>query len=69
VLEHRDTTFILIHFSKRYRRREISAFFDNERARQQELEAAEEPDGQTKRKPAFSNLFIWIKGLVPTQAS
>lgn len=67
-LEHRDTTFILIHFSKRYSDDEIHAFFDNERASQRELEAAEDAaasatGGCPKRRPAFDNVVVWLAGL------
>lgn len=63
-LEHRDTTFILIHFSKRYSDDEIYAFFDNERTTQRELEAAEDGDGGCpKRRPAFDNVVVWLAGL------
>jgi hypothetical protein len=67
-LEHRDTTFILIHFSKRYSDDEIYAFFDNERTTQRELEAAEDAGasatgGCPKRRPAFDNVVVWLAGL------
>lgn len=65
VLEHRDTTFVLIHFSRRYSDEEINSFFDKERElqRQKEAEAQDDPI----RKPAFNNLVIWLTGLNASQ--
>lgn len=72
VLEHRNTTFVLIHFSKRYNENEIRAFFDDERKTQREAEAAEQASAESPSKPlAFENLVIWLEGLgsvVPTSS-
>jgi hypothetical protein len=78
VLEHRDTTFVLIHFSKRYADEEIHAFFDNERKTQREKEEADDPPGEgepatpagnSTRKPAFENVVVWLAGLSSATSS